>query len=191
MTCKEKINVVFISGFLTPNDWISYPQDCIPDNIHMINVFPSSTGSLHDRVCEVFYELVGGRIDYGEEHSEFHGHARFGRNFEKGLFPNWSKENPIMVVGHSFGGVTGWVLQNYLAERRFPGYDTDASWITSVIGVNAPYNGTIKVYDVGQSMQPPLVDWCSGGYWISFAVHIGECFNIRQFMDLDQRKYPL
>ena len=37
----QKIKVVFISGFITPHNWISYPVELIPPNITMIPVFPS------------------------------------------------------------------------------------------------------------------------------------------------------
>lgn len=121
MEKQEEIVVVFINGFLTPKDWVSYPKHLAPPHIRMINAFPSPTGSLHDRVCQIFYELMGGRVDYGEEHAAFHGHARFGKHYEKGLFPTWGKDRPIVVVGHSFGGITAWTLQNYLAAHRFPG----------------------------------------------------------------------
>ena len=80
----KKQAVVFISGFLTPTDWKSYPVDLISEGVNLIPVYPSPTGSLHDRACEVFYELFGGTVDYGQEHSEFHKHERFGRNFKTG-----------------------------------------------------------------------------------------------------------
>ncbi len=183
----KEIVVVFINGFLIPKDWISYPKHLKPNNIRMIDVYPSSTGSLHDRVCQIFYELVGGKVDYGEEHAEFHGHSRFGKTYEKGLFTNWNRENPIIVVGHSFGGITGWVLQNYLAEGKFPGYNTDASWVKAVIGVNAPFNGTLRVYPLGMSEhQPPIVYWGTPGYLLSLAIQTTEYLKIKNLMDMDQ-----
>ena len=33
-------------------------------------VWPSGISSLHDRACEVFYQIKGGTVDYGQEHSE-------------------------------------------------------------------------------------------------------------------------
>lgn len=181
--------VVFINGFLSPNNWVPYPVHMIPPHIQMISVFPSPTGSFHDRVCEIFYELKGGTVDYGAEHSDYHGHNRYGKHFEKGKYPEWNAENPIVLIGHSLGGMTAWVFQNYLAEKRFPGYDTDASWINTLIGVTSPYNGTLKVYETGIRLnQPPIFHWASPGYWISFMVHLGESFNYRPWLDLDQRK---
>ena len=31
-----------------------------------------------DRAVELFYQIKGGTVDYGKEHSALHGHARFG-----------------------------------------------------------------------------------------------------------------
>lgn len=189
MTDMEEIVVVFINGFLVPKDWVSYPQHLVPPHIRMINVFPSSTGSLHDRVCQIFYELMGGIVDYGEEHADFHGHARFGGKYERGLYPVWSKDRPIVVVGHSFGGITAWALQNYLAAGKFPGYDTDASWIKAVLCVNSPFNGTLKVYPLGMSEeQPPIVLWGTPGHLLSFTIQTSEFFGLQKWMDMDQGK---
>ena len=186
----KKIVVVFINGFLSPNNWVSYPEHMIPPHVQMISVYPSPTGSFHDRVCQIFYELKGGTVDYGEEHSNYHGHHRYGKHFPIGKYPQWSAENPIVLIGHSLGGMTAWVFQNYLAEKMFPGHDTDASWIKSLIGVTSPYNGTLKVYETGIRLkQPPIFHWASPGYWISFMVHLGESFDYRPWLDLDERQW--
>jgi hypothetical protein len=77
-------------------------------NNPVLSVWPSGFSSLHDRACEIFYQIKGGTVDYGEEHSlrSIHkshnkshlvidgsdifscrcGHARFGRTYH-GLFP--------------------------------------------------------------------------------------------------------
>ena len=44
----------------------------------------------YDRACEVFYQLIGGTVDYGQEHADKYGHSRFGRHFGTALFPTWS-----------------------------------------------------------------------------------------------------
>ncbi|HBI04693.1 MAG TPA: lipase, partial [Paenibacillaceae bacterium] len=58
-----------------------------------------------DRACELFAIIKGGTVDYGEVHSKRFGHARYGRTFP-GLYPQWSKENKIHIIGHSMGGQT-------------------------------------------------------------------------------------
>ena len=188
MSTKKRI-VVFISGFLTPPNWVSYPSS-VPDDVHMISVYPSPTGSVHDRACQVFYELVGGTVDFGAAHSAYHGHNQYGATYAVGKYPQWSAECPIQVVGHSFGGLTAWVLQNYLAEKRFAGYDTNEQWITSVIAVNCPFNASIKVHEKGLHLtMPPVVRWCSQGYLIGLFVNILEYLNssfLRRIIDMDK-----
>ena len=44
-----------------------------------------------DRAVELFYQIKGGTVDYGKQHSARHGHSRFGRTFP-GLFPEWDAE---------------------------------------------------------------------------------------------------
>jgi len=51
--------VLFISGFLTPTNWVSYPPSLVPENVDLITIYPSSVASLHDRACQIFYELKG------------------------------------------------------------------------------------------------------------------------------------
>ena len=87
--------------------------------LRVVPVAPSGVGSLHDRACEIFYQLVGGTVDYGEEHSREHGHARFGRTYAKGLHPDWSVANPVHLVGHSYGGPTARALRHLLANDFF------------------------------------------------------------------------
>lgn len=62
-----------------------------------------------DRACELYAQLVGGTVDYGEAHSKKHGHARYGRTYDTALVPNWgSLDNngrivKISLVAHGFG----------------------------------------------------------------------------------------
>ena len=72
----------------------------------------------------------GGRVDYGEEHSRFHGHDRYGELYPVGLLSDWDEAHPIVIIAHSLGGNTAWVLQNYLELQRFPGHETSSRWIS-------------------------------------------------------------
>ncbi len=62
--------------------------------------------SAWDRACEIYAQLTGTVVDYGKAHSEAHNHARYGRSFEgKPLMGKvWSPDEPINLIGHSFGG---------------------------------------------------------------------------------------
>lgn len=113
-------------------------------------------GSAWDRACELYAQLSGTRVDYGKEHSEKFGHERFGEDFSnKRLIPDWSSEEKINLLGHSFGGVTVRLLAELMANGSSEEKAvTDASeisplftggkadWIYSVTTLAAPSNGT-------------------------------------------------
>lgn len=80
--------------------------------------FPTLTAAIGpfssnwDRTCELFAQIKGRRVDYGEARSRMFGHARFGRTFP-GLFPQWGEVNPLTgsinkvhLISHSMGGQT-------------------------------------------------------------------------------------
>jgi triacylglycerol esterase/lipase EstA (alpha/beta hydrolase family) len=157
MSAMSPFSVVFIGGFLAPSGM----QDYFPSN--SANLFPgmdivtpaiSGVASLHDRVCELFYQLVGGRVDFGLEHSNECGHKRWGALYAP-LLPNWSSKNPVHLVSHSYGGATARLLQQYLHEKIFPGWDTSADWVYSITALNSPLNGSLMVYALGASLQDP------------------------------------
>ena len=85
--------------------------------IFMPSVGPHS--SAWDRACEIYAEMTGTRVDYGEAHSKKCGHERFGRDYTgKALIPDftWDEDHPVNLVGHSFGGNTARVLLDLLAD---------------------------------------------------------------------------
>ncbi|MBQ7546870.1 MAG: hypothetical protein IJT41_07895 [Clostridia bacterium] len=79
-------------------------------------------GSAWDRTCELYAQMTGTRVDYGKAHSEKYGHARYGRTYEKPLFPGWGEKDEngrvrkVNFISHSFGGVTCRMLAVLLAE---------------------------------------------------------------------------
>jgi len=56
---NSKQTVIMIHGLFTPTNWVSYPSSLVPDNVNLITIHPSSVASLHDRACQIFYELKG------------------------------------------------------------------------------------------------------------------------------------
>ena len=155
----SKVTVVYVGGFLVPKGRMPYNDDIsFPSNTNVIVVYPSGVSSIHDRVMQIFYELKGGMIHYGEAHSKFHGHSSTGSTFPDGKYPEWNQDNPIHIIGHSFGGPTVRALHYYLSlGNMFHGYSTNESWITSVTTVNSPLNGGLRVYSYGANLNSPSI----------------------------------
>ena len=113
-----------------------------------------------DRVCELYAQLTGTRVDYGEAHSKEHNHERFGEEFTTPLVENWGEKInggqkvKVNLVGHSFGGATVRTLAYLLeygdeAEKEASGDDVSplfkggrGDWIYSVTTLCAPHNGS-------------------------------------------------
>src|SRR5688572_2608471 len=78
---------------------------CKDDFLHRVVVVHTGPfSSHHDRACELFYKLKGGRVDYGEIHAEKCHHARFGKR-HRALIPQWGETYPIHLVAHSTGSL--------------------------------------------------------------------------------------
>ena len=80
-------------------------------NSNGIEAYAASVGpfnSAWDRACELYAQLMGTVVDYGEAHSKEHNHERYGRDFtSKAIMGEpWDCANPVNLVGHSFGGPT-------------------------------------------------------------------------------------
>jgi triacylglycerol esterase/lipase EstA (alpha/beta hydrolase family) len=127
-------------------------------DIYMPSVGPQS--SAWDRACEIYAEITGTRVDYGEAHSRKCGHERFGRDYTgKALIPDftWDNEHPVNLVGHSFGGNTARVLLDLLAdgapeEVAATGDETsplftggNSGMVFSLTTIASPANGTTLV----------------------------------------------
>ncbi len=176
------LTIVLVGGFLLPptqefhtlywGEALNFPQH------RLLCVHPGPIASLHDRVCQIFYELKGGRVNYGHGHSAKFGHDCFGQDFP-GLYPEWDADHPIHLIGHSFGGMTVRLLMHYLEKKAFVGYDTSPDWVRSMSTINSPHNGTHLVYGLGADpSHPPIVHWGSPGYMLGTMAHIVE------FLDL-------
>lgn len=143
--------VVLIPGFLAFGDYWDVGQ--LRERYSERTFLPTTPGPLsshHDRACEVFYQLVGGVVDYGDDHSRAHGHARYGRTERDPLFPTWSADAPIDLLGHSIGGQTARVLLHLLRTRAFPSHPlTSCAWVRSLSALTSPLNGDTVLYALG------------------------------------------
>ncbi|HNY66689.1 MAG TPA: lipase [Deltaproteobacteria bacterium] len=87
---------------------------------HTVSMGPIS--SAWDRACELYAQIKGGTVDYGEAHSRKHGHERYGRTYP-GFYPEWGvvspatrKPNKVHLMGFSFEGITCRVLVQLLEK---------------------------------------------------------------------------
>ena len=118
-------------------------------------------GSAWDRACELYAQIAGVRVDYGEAHSKEYRHDRFGRDFSgKPLIPAWDDSTRLVLIGHSFGGATIRLFSELLAngceeERNMPPAGERsalfeggmAERIKAIVTLAAPTNGT-TAYDM-------------------------------------------
>lgn len=115
-----------------------------------------------DRAVELYYQIKGGTVDYGEAHSEEHGHSRYGRTYS-GFYPEWGEINPetgkpnkVHLIGHSMGGQTIRTLAQLLSEgderEQATGneisilYADKQPWVHSVLSISTPHDGSSAAY---------------------------------------------
>lgn len=123
-----------------------------------IEAYAPSVGPLSsawDRACELYAQLTGTVVDYGEAHSKAHNHERYGFSYEgkATMGEPWDLKEKINLVGHSFGGATVRLLVSLLAygdesEIAATGKDTSELFkgghdcVHSCITLSAPHNGS-------------------------------------------------
>ncbi len=146
------------------------------------NVGPFS--SAWDRACELYAQLMGTTVDYGEAHSKEHGHQRFGREYTTPLVENWGTRTDggqmrkVNLIGHSFGGNTIRLMTSLLeygSEVEKTASPDDCSplfkggngeFVNSVTTLCSPHNGSTLFYvvDHGKLVETALsVLFATGG----------------------------
>lgn len=141
----------------------------IVDYLREINCdcYAASVGPLSgawDQACELYAQLMGTVVDYGKVHSERYGHKRYGRRYNLPMIENWSAENKIHLVGHSFGGNAVRMLTHLLthgAPKEVEASGDDVSplfkggneaLVCSVTTLCSPLNGT-SAYETADRMK--------------------------------------
>ena len=178
--------IIYIGGFLT-NEELPHWFGRAPKDFRIISVCPSGVASIHDRVMQVFYELKGGLVQFGKEHSDFHSHNEFGQYFERGLYEEWDEQHPVYLMGHSFGGLTALALHTYLSEKnRFSGgHETSDKWVKGICVINSPLCGCLTVYSLGMNLvNPPIVRPLSGGGIVGLLSNLFEYFDSKKLKSM-------
>lgn len=112
--------------------------------------------SAWDRACELYAQLTGTVVDYGAAHSAEHNHDRYGYDYSDRVLMGeaWNPENPINLVGHSFGGPAVRLFASLIAygneaEMQATGEDTSPLFkggyekaINAVITFAGVHNGS-------------------------------------------------
>ena len=116
-------------------------------------------GSAWDRACELYAQMAGKQVDYGKKHSETYGHSQMGRDFSLcPLMPAWDQDTRLVLLGHSFGGITARLFADLMAygdeqERNAgstsPLFEGGKSCVHALVTLAAPSNGT-TAYDMFQ-----------------------------------------
>ncbi|RHZ67228.1 hypothetical protein Glove_302g32 [Diversispora epigaea] len=156
---EDKDTFVFVPGLLS-YDTIELPlpggkswtiADNWSDVKEMIDdpliVNPNPFGSVHDRAVQIYYQIKGGQVDYGLQHSHQFCHKQLGATYE-GLMPDWSPDNPVVLIGKGYGATTALHLQHLLSTNFF-GQHTSGTMVKGVICLSAPHRGSTLPYYLG------------------------------------------
>ena len=140
---------------LESNGYTAYPVN--------IGTFSSNW----DRACELYAQIKGGTVDYGEAHASRYGHARYGKTYS-GFYPQWGEANTqtgnvnkVHLLSHSMGGQTVRILAQLLAngsaEERAATPQSQlsplftggkASWLDGILTISATHNGSSAIFAV-------------------------------------------
>ena len=167
--------------------------------------YSASVGKLSsnwDRSCELYAQLTGTRVDYGEVHSARHFHARYGRSYENApLMQGWGDIDEsgnirkINLFGHSLGGPTvrlfAYLMANGAPEEAAASGDGvsplfeggKADWIYSVTTWSAPHNGA--------PFANPMYDKFGAGYMLAFMANIIGASPMASFWDFQLEQFGL
>ena len=166
ITAQNNYPIVLIHGFMGwgPNELGGYHYwGGRKDYVKMLEldghvVFVVSVGPVSsnwERAIEVYYQLKGGQVDYGRNHSEKHNIIQEpeGKSYEA-IYPEWDENHPVHLIGHSMGGQTARMLNYLLTQEIYEDEENKVreqsdllggvqrNLIKSITAISAPHNGT-------------------------------------------------
>jgi triacylglycerol lipase len=165
LKAENNYPIVLVHGFLGwgPEELGGYKYWGGPQDIEALleekgyKVFTVSVGPVSsnwERAIEVYTQLKGGDIDYGEAHANEYGIIQKPGKKYDGLYPEWDENHPVHLMGHSMGGQTIRMLQyqlsqvvisdttnNELEQSELLGKEQNG-WIASITSISTPHDGT-------------------------------------------------
>ncbi|SVD25209.1 uncharacterized protein METZ01_LOCUS378063, partial [marine metagenome] len=148
--------------------------------VFVVSVGPVSSN--WERAIEVYYQLKGGQVDYGRNHSEKFNIIQKpeGKSYEA-MYPEWDENHPIHIIGHSMGGQTARMLNYLLTQEIFEDEENKVreqsdllggaqrNLIKSITAISAPHNGTTLTEVVTKTI--PFIQ-----YFVGIAGVVGTQF---------------
>jgi triacylglycerol lipase len=121
-------------------------------------------GGAWDRACELYAQLTGTVVDYGEVHAALYNHNRFGTDYSNDpLITGWGEQDEdsgikkVNFMCHSFGGATVRLMSQLMADGSQEEIDKTGSnvsglfaggktgWIYSITTLASPHNGSTVI----------------------------------------------
>ena len=124
--------------------------------VYTVSMGPVSSN--WDRAIEAFYQIKGGQVNYGCEHSEEYNIIQYPNEKEyEGYYPIWDSNHPIHIIAHSQGGQTARMLE-YILKYKHSDEDSELlqnsnnGWIKSITTISTPHNGTILADVISENL---------------------------------------
>jgi len=180
-TNTNKTVYILVSGYLCPlSKWINelYWGEALNRKDVFVSRLPWC-GTHEDRACELYAQIKGIQTIY------FHLNGKKGRDFTgKGLYPQWSSDLPIVLIGHSIGGCTVYSLQKLLVELSnkkeldHNGPEVPFRMIRGIVTVASPLKGCFVPYPFGfeETEDDVIIRYGSITYYLMMSVHFLQLF---------------
>ncbi|MDR1734599.1 MAG: hypothetical protein LBR73_06965 [Oscillospiraceae bacterium] len=199
---KQKYPIILVHGMLAlpMPDWLISGKQSWLYTQTMLNYEPFTdyevyapgigpVSSSWDGACELYAQLTGTTVDYGEAHSKAHNHPRYGKAYTEPLFAGWSKEKKVHLVGHSYGGLWVRMLETLLrkgdaAERKASGKSVSPLFagghdglVASITTLATPHNGVsaLELLDL-DSLLGPIGSFFADTGMADFSAKVGLDF---------------